>query len=414
MSGSIGSVQSQYYVDTGLYGNTSFRANSVRSRLAADTSFGLLTLDAYRNENRTAGYSANWQEDVTVVQASDLLKFGSHTVRFAAEYRDNTVASLQSFDGRLGYTNVAGSVMWDWQILPRLTLTNAFRIDDLSLSHRGAQFDIPSVGGLFHDASIIEPSFNSGAVLKLTDYDTIRATAARAVQLPSLLDFGIVQDFGFAILAGNPGLQPSAVTNYELDYDRSLPSLSSTVRIAAFAQHTDLSVGSPIGSGYSVLPSGQLLDQARNFGSSNELGGEIGIKGSSAAGLRWNLSYALAAVRDDSPRAELLVAPSVGYQRQTPTSSVILGGGYTWRRLECEAQAPWQSHFEDYTFDPKTFTTGPVLVPNYVTLNARVGYRINDHVTLSVVAEQLNQHSIAESAGLQVNRRFSASIKAQF
>lgn len=418
VSGSIGSVDGDYYVDTGLYNTTSFRANSVRSRLAADTSLGVLTLDAYRNENRTAdtspAYATNWREDVTVVQASDLLKFGSHTLRFAAEYRDNTLASLQSFDGRIGYTDVAGSVMWDWQILPQLTLTSALRIDDLSLKHQGAQFNIPSVGGLFHAADIIEPSFNSGAVLKLTDYDTIRATAARAVQLPSLLDFGIARNFAFAILAGNPGLQPATVTNYELDYDRSLPWLDSTVRIAAFAQHTNMSIGSPFGSGYSLLPSGQVLVSDRNFGSSDELGGEIGIKGSNAAGLRWNLSYALAAVRDDSPRAELLVAPSVSYQRQTPTSSVILGGGYTWQHLEFDAQARWQSHFEDYTFNPRAFIATPIVVPNYITLNARVGYQINDHVTLSVVAEQLNQHSIAESAGLQVNRRFFASVKAQF
>jgi hypothetical protein len=54
---------------------------------------------------------------------------------------------------------------------------------------------------------------------------------------------------------------------------------------------------------------------ARNFGSSSEVGGEIGIKGSSVFGLRWNLSYALAAVHDATPKEQLFSAPSVSYQR---------------------------------------------------------------------------------------------------
>ena len=419
LSASIGSLDSDYFIEIGSYVPSAFKANSLRNRLSFDTAIGVLQLDAYRNENRTSDNTILnydfFREDVTVVQLNDLVKLGNdHTLRIATEYRDNSVASLQSFQGRTGYTIGSGSLMWDWQILPQVSITNAIRVDDLSLSHQGAQFNIPTMSGLFHDVNIVEPSFNSGLVVRLTDYDTVRLTAARAIQLPSLVDFGYAKIVDSAIIAGNTDLQPSAVQNYELDYDRRLPLLGSILRVAAFAQHTDNTISSPFGSGVTMLPDGQPLLMAQNFSGSSEVGGEIGLKGASAFGLRWNLSYALAAVRDDSPEARLLSAPSISYQRQTPTHSVILGAGYSWRRLEIDTQARWQSHIQDFSENLATYTVQPVTVPNYITVNARVGYRLTDHFTLSLLAEQLNEQRLTETTGLQVDRGFIAGLEGKF
>jgi len=418
VSGSVGSVNTNYFVDLGAYAPFSDRANSLGSRLAADTALGTLQLNVYRNENRTADTSlldaSNWREDVTVVQATDLFRIGlDHTFRLAVEYRDNTVSSLQSFSGRVGYTIVAGSAMWSWQILPRLSLTNAVRLDDLSLHHDGAEFDIPGLGASFHDTDLVEPSFNSGLVWKASDYDTFRLTAARAIQLPSLVDFGLAGNYGDVLIAGNSDLQPAAVTNYELDYDRAVPSLRSTLRTAVFVQQTDTTIGSPFGSSYTLLPTGQLLLQARNFGSSREAGGEIALKGS-GFGLRWTLSYALAAVHDDTPEAELLAAPSVSYQRQTPTNAVIALLGYTWRRFDLDAQVRWQSYFQDFSSTPTSLQLQPVTVPNYVTLNARIGYRMTNWLTLSLTGQQLDAQHLTESAGLQTERRLLAGLRGWF
>ncbi|MGI4746351.1 MAG: TonB-dependent receptor plug domain-containing protein [Janthinobacterium lividum] len=419
VAGSIGSVDSDYYIDIGAYVPAGFKANSLSSRLSADTRFGMLQLNAYRNENRTSDNKPetldHWREDVVVVQANDLVKLGrDHTLRFAGEYRDNTASSLQSFNGRIGYSIIAGSVMWDWQILRSLSFTNALRVDDVSLSHHGMQFEVPGLGGLYHDASLVEPSFNSGIVLKLTNYDTVRLTAARAIQLPSLVDFGYARDIGGLIVAGNTGLVPSTVQNYEIDYDRRLPAYGAMLRLALFAQRTDSTIGSPFGSGITLLPNGYPALIARNFGDSCEAGGEIGIKGRSRAGLRWNISYALALVHDDTPEAELLNAASISYQRQSPTHSVILGAGYSWGRLDLDMQARWQSHIQDFTVDPTTSITMPVTVPNYITMNVRVGYRLTNQITTSLLVEQLNQQSLAETAGLQVDRRFVGGIEIRF
>ena len=426
VSGSISSVDSDYYVDTGVYLPLGLKANSVRSRISDDTRIGILQLDAYRNENRTSdssfGDANNWREDVIVVQASDLLQFGNHTLRFAAEYRDNTVSSLEAFSGRLGYTNLAGSVMWNWRVLPWLSLTNAFREDDLSLSHDGMQFWLPGNGDLYYSAHITEPSFNSGAVLKLSANDTIRITAARAVQLPSLVDFGYARYSAFGLVVGNTGLQPSALLSYGLDYDRALPALGSILRVAVFTQHSANSIGSPFGSGVTPLPPSagvgsqqglQYALEAKNFGGSSETGIEIGVKGSNAR-LHWEASYTWAAVDDHSPAAELQSAPSVSYQRQTPTQSVILGGGYRWGRFDLDGQARWQSHFDDFAFNTTQNEVGEVSISNYVTVNARLAYHVNDQVTASLLAQQLNQQSIVESAGVPIERRVIATVEARF
>ena len=157
-----------------------------------------------------------------------------------------------------------------------------------------------------------------------------------------------------------------------------------------------------------------MVFAARNFGSSNEAGGELGIKGRSVTGLRWELSYSLAAVHDDSTRAELLAAPSVSYQRQTPTSSVIIGGGYSWRRFDFDAHLRWQSHYDDFRLVIADLAFKEVTVPNYVTLDTRIGYRVTDRIDVAVLAQQLNRRSIVETAGLPVARQVIGSLKVRF
>lgn len=417
---SIASVDGAYYIDPGRYIPAANRLNSVYTRIVSDSRTGLVALDVYRNENRTviepAASYAQWRSDALVVKASDLLKVTSHhTLRLAVEYRDNALSSGQTFSGRIGYHILAGSVMWEWDLSPTLSLTSAIRLDGLSLHHDGAQFTVPGVGPLFRDHDIVETSFNTGLVYRLTQRDTLRLGAARAIQLPSLNDFGTasIQAEGRVIVGGQPLLSPSVVTNYEVDYDRVLSGLDATLRLAAFAQHSQNTIASPLGSGLSILPTGQVLLTAKNLGNSNESGGEITLKGASPIGIRWSLSYALAAVRDETPQAQLDAASGVNYQRMTPTNSVVGRLGYDWRGFEADVQARWQSHMQDYA-SVTGLTAEPVTVPNYVTVDARIGYRISRNVTVSVTGQQLGRHELTETAGLQVERRILAGLKVRF
>ncbi|RYC29620.1 hypothetical protein D3273_22975 [Lichenibacterium minor] len=152
LSGSAGKVRSNYYVDTGAYAPLDDEAYSLRSRVAAETSLGLVQLDVYRNQNTILEQfllPINWLERVTVVQASDVFKLGTaHTFRLGAEYRENAITSAGAFSGTLGDRIAAASAMWEWQLAPRLTLTDAVQVDALLLFHQGPQFNVPGMGAL--------------------------------------------------------------------------------------------------------------------------------------------------------------------------------------------------------------------------------------------------------------------------
>ena len=90
-----------------------------------------------------------------------------------------------------------------------------------------------------------------------------------------------------------------------------------------------------------------------------------------------------------------------------------MGGGYSWEKFELDAEARWQSHFTDYG---STADNGvqPIPISNYLTMNARIGYRVTDKITVALVGEQLTQAQILEAAGTPVQRRITATVIVGF
>ena len=229
--------------------------------------------------------------EVLVAKATDLIKASTdNTIRLGVEYRSNSIEGLY-YVGGISYNDFAVDAMWDWQIAPWVDLTNAVRLDYLELHDNGPLIPTPgrSVAD-YNNTTITGPSFNSGLVFKVSDLDTVRVTAARGLQVPSLLDFGIqIGGFGYYYL-GAPYLQPVAVWDAELAYDRTLPMLGATFTSAVFFQrNTDLLA--PAG-GTPFVPVGDIVGSApANIGSSNEIGVEVGLRGKTQGGVRWNVSY---------------------------------------------------------------------------------------------------------------------------
>ena len=63
----------------------------------------------------------------------------------------------------------------------------------------------------YDSTTLTVPSFNSGLVIKATDIDTVRLTAARGLQVPSLFDFGIQIPLSGLDYVGSPYLQPTSI-----------------------------------------------------------------------------------------------------------------------------------------------------------------------------------------------------------
>ncbi|WP_152044837.1 TonB-dependent receptor plug domain-containing protein [Aureimonas psammosilenae] len=418
VSASIGGIETEYYPDFGSYIAMDTKTQSLRGVLTADTSLGLLQLDAYRNATDFSSsgwiYDLGWRQDVTVVKASDLVRVGGdHTLRIGAEYRHNSLKDDDFFGGETSTDLVAGSVMWNWQIRPDLVVTNAVRLDAMSVRKNDTPEEFDQTQDDVDYPDIVQPSFNSALLYSPTDFDTFRLSAARALQLPSLVTLSYYYRLSpfFEELAP---LRPSAVMNYEAGYSRELPSLDSQFNFSLFVQDTDKTIGSPFALPLIFTREDELVSLSRNFAGSGAVGGEIGIDGRNEAGWRWNLSYSLASLNDRTSADILSLIPAIDYAVQNPVHSVIAGLGFTWDRLEVDGQARWQSSFKDFRFDEATFGSAAENVPDYVTLNARAGYKVTDQATFSVTAEQLNAARIVTSAGRRSERRLLAGLKIEF
>jgi iron complex outermembrane receptor protein len=411
----------------GAFDTNLIRTNSLRVGFSGDTGIGLLSFSAYRNAQEVSinsnnlGGIANWVNDsVVVVQASDLVKLGAdHTMRLGHEFRDNEATAPGFIQGTVGYDVYAASLMWNWQIAPDLSLTNAIRIDDLRLRYSGT----PAAGSGFTQADyghagFAVPSFNSGIVYNLTKQDTLRLIVARGVQLPSLVDFGLQIPFGTygpVVIAGNPDLHPSTVDNIELDYDRDLPAIGSSLRAALFAQRNQDLISQPFAVPVVIGSSGVPALLAGNVGSSDAAGVELGIKGHAESGLRWQLNYAFAVTTDDTILNKGTVPSStIDYGNSVPRHVVTAGIGYSRDRLEMDVLGRWQSSYRDFLEASGSLQLQPVEVQNYITLDARVGYRLTDQITAAVTAQQFNMSRVMQTAGPPVERQIIGSITVRF
>ena len=412
---------------TGTFDTSYRRTNSIRAGGSVDTSLGLLSLSAYRNEalatidSSAINVVANWyRNDVTVVQGSLLMKPASdHTVRLGLEYRNNALSAPGFLLGTVGYQVYAANAMWNWQIAPNLSLTTAVRTDTLALHYTGT----PAAGSGFsladyNHAGFTAVSYNIGLVYEATDQDTLRLMLARGVQLPSLLEFGEQSPFGTfgpVVVAGNPATQPTIVNNAELDYDRTLPAWNSVLRAALFVQRSDDIISQPFSSTVRFGPFGAPLLTTTNVGSSEAFGGEFGLRGHTPGGFRWSASYALVTTTNHTTLNRGAVATSaIDYALSAPRNVVNGSIGYTRERVEVDLQARWQSSFIDYRPTGTSFYLQPVEVRNYVTVNARAAYKLTDQLTVALTAQQFNTSRLYQTAGPPVERRIIGSLTARF
>jgi iron complex outermembrane receptor protein len=410
----------------GVFQSETLVGSSARLGVQADTPLGLLSLSAYRSDERNdiSAIGQMGQQIVKgeyqatyVVEASDLLKpAADHTLRVGFEFRRYDADSGNFLLGTIATNILAASLMWDWQLTSDLALTNAVRLDDVTLAFSGTR--LPGSGATVADfgrVNVAEPSFNSGLVWRATGQDTLRLSLARGVQLPTLMEYAVQIPHGFlapaAAFYGEPHLNPTSILSSELDYDRSLSALDSVLRSAVFAERLDNIVSWPFGAPPALSALHTPVFYAQNVGYSTGLGGELAIKGHNAAGFRWNASYAFVATTNHTALAQgPVVKGTVDYVHSTPSHVVDAGVGYTHARLELDLMARWQSSYLDFRANAARNGLRAVNVDNYVTMTARVGYRVTDAITAALVAQQFNQSQLFVTAGSPTQRQFLASL----
>jgi iron complex outermembrane receptor protein len=381
---------------------------------AAQTRAGTINLDVYRNQDLHTT-SADGDNRTIVARLSDLVKLDAdNTLRGGLEYRNNAVTSIPLYGGKIDYDVYAASLMWDWQIAPAYELTNAVRLDHLVLHESGTVLPIPGRSSqVFNSATITEPSFNSGLVIHATELDTVRLTAARGLQVPSLADFDLQLQVAPHVYAlGVPTAGPTAVWNAEVAYDRSFAPLPVTLETALFFQRNTGLLAAPGSAPYRPLAPGIIASPVENFGSSNEEGIELGLRGTTDGGFRWNASYRYERITQDE-LTTIAQSQATDFTHGTPAHAIILGAGYTLGRWEFDVQGRFQTKFTDYGRNTAGLIV-PITIPDYVTFNARIGYKVTDRLTISGTAEQFDAARILDATAQYIDRRFFATATYRY
>lgn len=422
LEGSWSGVQQTDTLSSYDYSPAKYLTTSIKGTLSSETPLGLMQLSAYRNtlvsKVSVIGVRSVFENEITVISAQDLFKAGAnHTFRVGVEYRHNTLDVAPIGGAAVSYDVLAGSGMWNWAVTDRFSVTTAVRYDKLSLDREGSfPAGYPLANNALWDRDITETSFNLGAVWRPTDADTVRATAARGVQVPTLVDLGGLQltyplpfpPFGIAVM-GNPALDPAIITNYELSYDRVLsPNAKAGVRL--FAQRTEDMKGQPSTTQFDIAPTLSTLPAISfaNVGESEMTGVELSASGHFGDGYRWSADWTWTDISDDAAPGYNLAARKASFAEMAPDQRANLSLGWSGGGWEVDSYVHYSSDFT--SFD----ALGPVSVDAYTTVAGRVARDFDNGFTVAVSGQNLLDDGQTQTSGLNAERRLFLTVSKRW
>ena len=385
---------------------------SVKGGVTGDTGLGQIEASAYRNMDFThfliggTYYAVN--DNVSVAKIQDLFHVGTdNAFRISGEYRYSQMALSPVDTGNVHYSVLSAGAMWDWSALPDLQITNAARFDRLALGRTGTVIaGIPYTLADYNQHTIDKVSANSGVVYKITDLDTIRADFGRGLQLPSLINYGLQSNAGIP-LTGNPYLQPTIVTNYEIGYNRVLPDLGAKLTLSAFYETNDQLITSDI----SGILQGRPY-QSINAGNSTAKGIELGLDGKSPGNFRWGITWRQEYIDDALTIDNSHSAFPIYFAGGTPHSLVSARAGYTIGRWDFDVFGRYSSAYAAPQGLLLNFPDSSV--PASFTADARVAVRLVDGLTLSFHALDLQSKTTLYSGAPAAERQFYGELGWRF
>ncbi|HMH63941.1 MAG TPA: TonB-dependent receptor [Rhizomicrobium sp.] len=388
--------------------------SSAKGELDADTSFGLIQVVAYTNwiagDITEATGEFDFDNQSTVVQLEDALRIGTdHVVSATFEFRHNEVKTTPFTGGRISYDTPSISGMWAWTISPSLSWTNAVRFDSLTLGRAGtAPAGYPLPNSAWNGNNMSQWGFNSGLVWKASPDDTLRLLASRGIALPSLANLGALVLTTPVNATGNPDLKASAVMNYELDWDRQIDAIGAFLRTALFYQRTTRIIS--LAGGF--IPGPPDYSTTANIGSSDAIGGEVSLRGEFLANWHWGASYRFESIKDSFIPVAQNGAALTDFQHVTPRHQIKANLGWVLGAWETDAAVYYQSATQGLYSTPTGASLTPVKA--YFNADARIGYRINNNLTLSVSGQNLLQSQQVQTSGPAIERRIFVNLAATY
>jgi iron complex outermembrane receptor protein len=403
-------------------GFTDYDTSSWKARFAADTTLGLIAGTVYRNDmsakihqNTSRTPFIDLASDVTVARLESVAKIGAaHTLRLSAEHRDNNLNTSPLEGGKVFYAVSSLGAMWQWQRFAAVSLTTAARVDRLDLGRSGVEWAGYPLRNADWDRTHTETSFNVGLVWRVSDRDTLRFGVARGVQLPNLFDLGgfVLPAPPLGYVTGVPTLEPTVVGNLEAAWSRDVAALGAKLEVTAFKGRTRHIVA---GVGGADFVAG-IVGMPTNIGGSSAVGVEVALRAEREQGWRWGVSYTPLEIDDRFDPGRTVATTLVDFEHTTPRQ--VVNGNVGWRRgpWEIDGFVRYESGFDGIAADA---TVSPVVgrivpIAGYATLDARLGYRLNDRIDLALSGQGLTHARQRETSAPDVERRIFGTLEVRF
>ena len=403
-----------------------YKTDSARGRILADTSYGLIDADAYFTQTNLKFYEGAIKTDnkVLVTKLNDTLEYGKdHIFRFGGEYREGSNIYEPREASELKYKILTANGLWDWRATDNLRTSLALRFDHFQLRPNGnnvnplyAGYPIAELGLTANDfyQTRDEYSINLGSSYQLSDIETIKASYARGVDLPSFTEFGLQVNGPVPTIryVGTPDTETSIVNNYEFDYDRKIEEIDGKFRGAVFYQTSEKMQG--FGKDL-VLDAGTQFSIIGNLGDSKMHGFELGLEGKLNDAWNWSANYAFIKINDDLANEGVTNYQScTEYEKSNTEHTVNATVGYTAPNWRADVGAQYLSGGKDLKMNPVNPANFIMHnVNDTVVVNANYSYDVVEGLTWSIAGQNL-AGSTSQSVYSQAERTVWTSIKIKF
>jgi iron complex outermembrane receptor protein len=403
---------------TYFYLYSKFQTDSIKSGLSIDTKFGLIGISAYRNsisvysESKDIG-NFKFINNTNNFKIDDLFKIGnSNIIRLSAEYvySNEIVSPITGWD--VFYKIPAASGMWNWNITPEISLTNAVRVDYLMLGRSGSTppgFGLSNADWNRREAAV---SYNSGLVWRADDADSFRLMAARGVQVPSLVNLGaLLLPTPFGFVSGLPSTSATITDNYEADWERDVPGRNLHLKVGLFHNTSSPTIADNGGQ----LLSANIISGPVDLGRSTANGLDIEARGAFLSDWRWGASYTPEVITDHFRPGLPVAITYVDFQHTLPVHVVNANLGWAHGPWEIDGYLRYESSFYGIRGGP--IITSPATlarIPNYVSPDARIAYRLTQHFTVALSGQNLGQARQIQTSGPPVERRVLVTLSAAY
>lgn len=292
----------------------------------------------------------------------------------------------------------AGGFIEDtWDLTDRVTLVAGGRLDYVrQFDGRRRESDLQSGAQLlsldYADDDSLEPNGRLGLSARLTDSLKARGSVSTAFRQPTLNEFYRPFRVGNEITEANAQLSAEHLTVLEAGLDWT-PEETITLSLTGFANRLRDAVGNvTLGEGPGTfdpggfVPAGGVLRQRRNIDRIEVLGLETS--------LRWDLapewSLGLDYIFSQAEVRQFRQQPDLVGKRLEQSPEHVATAFVRWRPTEHWALT-LQGRFTGRQFEDDQNT---LQLASCLTVDAGIDYRINDHISLSVRAENLFDRTI--------------------